>query len=157
MTSKGISEISTCFLTRRNCGDPLYPWRRATVQLTVARILIADDDDLFAGMLQKALVNFGHQVTRTRDGKEALQLYAPQSFDLVLTDLMMPNMGGVELIAALRQAHPAVKIIAMSGGGRNNPEASLLLANQAGAFKTLTKPFPLVELSTALRECLESA
>lgn len=122
----------------------------------MARILITDDDDLFAKMLQKTLTTFGHAVVRAHHGQEALQLYDPQTCDLVLTDLMMPGMGGVELIETLRKAHPAVKVIAMSGGGRNNPEADMSKAVRAGALKTLTKPFPLAELLQAVKECLDT-
>lgn len=121
----------------------------------MSNILLVEDEDLFADMIGKALVTFGHAVVRARNGKEALQLYDPRTVSLVLTDLIMPDMEGVELIVALRRAHPAVKVIAMSGGGRNQPAIYLAIAQQVGAARTLAKPFPLETLRSAVQECLD--
>ncbi len=118
-------------------------------------ILLVDDDDLLAEMLLKSLRHYGYAVIRARNGTEALELYQPQKVDLVLTDLIMPDMEGVELIVALRKLNPGVKAIAMSGGGRNQPEAYLKIAKHVGAVKTLAKPFDLDELQVALKECLD--
>ena len=90
----------------------------------MTKILLADDEDLFAIMIERSLIMFGYEVIRVRNGKEALNLYDPQAISLVVTDLIMPDMEGVELIVALRKVNPAVKVIAMSGGGRNHPEAT---------------------------------
>ena len=120
----------------------------------MTKILLVDDDDAFAEMLGKALTSFGYEVLRAGDGRAALRLYDPQTVGLVLTDLLMPDMEGVELIIALRQRHPAVKVIAMSGGGRNQPDAYLKIAHQVGAVKTLAKPFPLATLRVTVAECL---
>lgn len=117
-------------------------------------ILLVDDDDPFADMLHKTLTLFNYAVIRARNGNEALQLYHPQTVDLVLTDLIMPDKEGLELISELHRAHPAVRIIAMSGGGRNTPEEYLPIAQLLGAVRTLTKPFHQDELAKALRECL---
>ncbi|MBI3878117.1 MAG: response regulator, partial [Verrucomicrobia bacterium] len=112
-------------------------------------------DDLFAEMIQKTLIRFGYEVVRARNGKEALELYDPQKVDLVLTDLIMPDKEGLELITELHRSHAGIKIIAMSGGGRNNPLAFLKAAEKFGATKILAKPFPQEALATAVRECLE--
>jgi DNA-binding response OmpR family regulator len=120
------------------------------------RILLVDDDDLFAGMVRKFLDVSGYAVVRARNGKEALKLHDPAQFSLVVTDLIMPDMEGVELILALRKLNPAVKIIAQSGGGRNQPDTYLAIAQKAGAMRTLAKPFPLEELGKAVRECLNA-
>jgi CheY-like chemotaxis protein len=114
-------------------------------------ILLVDDDDLFGGMVNKMLDRGGYEVIRTRSGKEALGLYDPQKVDLVLTDLMMPDMEGIELIIELRRRHPGIKIIAMSGGGKNRPEAYLSVARRLGAARTLAKPFSNEELFTAIQ------
>ena len=121
------------------------------------KILLVDDDELFAVMLQRSLVVFGYEVARARDGREAMKLYDPETFNLVVTDLIMPDMEGVELIVALRRLNPAVKIIAMSGGGRNQPEAYLSIAQKVGAGRTLAKPFPIATLSAMVKECLAAA
>lgn len=123
----------------------------------MTKILLVDDDDAFAEMAHKALTICGYAVVRARNGKEALQLYDPQTVSLVLTDLIMPEMDGMELIVKLEQLDPAVRVIAMSGGGRGNPEAYLPLAERLGAVKTLAKPFSLETLRQAVRECLDEA
>lgn len=123
--------------------------------MNAPRILLADDEDLFAVMLQRSLVMFGYEVIRARNGKEALKLYDAQTITLVVTDLIMPDMEGVELIVALRKVNPAVRVIAMSGGGRNHPEAYLSIAQKAGAVKTLSKPFPITALVEAVEECVD--
>lgn len=69
-------------------------------------ILLVEDDDPFAAMVQKSLTSFGYTVVRTRNGREVLRAYDPQLVHLVLTDLLMPDMEGVELIMTLRKAHP---------------------------------------------------
>lgn len=125
--------------------------------MTTPRILLADDEDLFAVMLQRSLAMFGYEVVRARNGREALAAYNPAGFGLVITDLIMPDMEGVELIVALRKVNPAVKIIAMSGGGRNHPQAYLSIAERIGAVKSLAKPFPITELVQAIEVCLRAA
>ena len=82
------------------------------------KILVVDDDVQFAELMLKALRFFGHEAVHAGDAKQALKLYDSQTVSLVLTDLIMPDMEGVELIMALRRRNPGVKIIAMSGGGR---------------------------------------
>ena len=123
----------------------------------MTKILLVDDDDAFAEMVHKALSVSGYAVVRARNGKEALRLYDPQTVSLVLTDLIMPEMDGMELIVKLEQLDPAVRVLAMSGGGRANPEAYLPLAERLGAVKTLAKPFQLEALRRAVAECLDEA
>lgn len=123
----------------------------------MASILLVDDDELFAGMLHQALATLGHVVIRARNGREALQRYNPEAVGLVLTDLIMPDVEGIELIGALRRVNPAVKIIARSGGGRNRLEAYLAIAQKVGAVKTLAKPFPITALAEAVKECMDEA
>jgi DNA-binding NtrC family response regulator len=73
---------------------------------------------------------------------------------LVLTDLVMPDKEGIELITDLRRMHPGLKIIAMSGGGRNSPHAYLNLASRLGAASVLAKPFSFQELMDAIKGAL---
>jgi DNA-binding response OmpR family regulator len=120
----------------------------------MSKILLVDDDDLVANLLHKILTRAKHQVFRARDGAAALQLYDSRAVDLVLTDLIMPDMDGLELIRKLRQADPALKIIAMSGGGRNTSGSYLSIAQQMGAARTLAKPFSGEELVAAIETVL---
>ncbi len=120
----------------------------------MATILVADDDELLARMLEKALLRAGHQVIRAANGNEALRLYDPAKVDLVLTDLIMPEKEGLELIMSLRKANKAIKIIAMSGGGRSGPENYLPIAKQMGAKAVLKKPFSIELLQQTVSEVL---
>lgn len=119
-------------------------------------IMVVDDDEHFARITERALTAFGYSVVPARNGVEALKLYHADTIQLVLTDLIMPDMEGVELIVTLRRLNPSVKVIAMSGGGRNNPAAYLPIAQRVGAMKTLAKPFSLEELRQTVADCLAS-
>lgn len=117
-------------------------------------ILLIDDDDLLRPMLCDNLQEMGHTVTEARDGKEGLAQQALAPADLVLTDLVMPEKEGIETIMELRKKYPAVKIIAMSGGGRVSAADYLRIARQVGAARVLSKPFSSQELELAINELL---
>ncbi len=121
----------------------------------MSNILLVEDEDLFAEMVRKTLVADGHTVVRARNGAEALQLYDPQTVALVITDLIMPDVDGMELIVKLQQRDPAVRIIAMTGGGRCGADTYLSIAERLGALKTLAKPFSIRVLAAAIKECLD--
>jgi DNA-binding response OmpR family regulator len=120
----------------------------------MARILLIDDDDAFRGMLRKLLTHFGHTVIEGRNGKEGLKLFGHAHADLVITDIVMPEKEGIEVLMELRQKQTPVKIIAMSGGGRGMAADYLLLAKRMGAAKVLTKPFSHEVLMAAINELL---
>ena len=121
----------------------------------MARILVVDDELQMRQMLRQALERHGHTVDEAADGREALQRFAQQQPDLVITDLVMPEKEGIETIQALRQKCPPLPIIAISGGGRVGPENYLSMAGQMGANRTFAKPFSLEEILTAVRELTE--
>lgn len=123
----------------------------------MARILLIDDDTTFRNMLRLTLEHMGHQVTEAGDGKAGLAAHLAAPADLVLTDLVMPKMEGVETIMELKRRSPTLKIIAMSGGGRGNATDYLSTARQLGASRTLAKPFSSEELSTVIAEVLQTA
>lgn len=118
------------------------------------RILVIDDEPQLRAMLKRFLEMEGYEVAVAADGREALRLYAGQPADVVITDLIMPEKEGIETIKELKENYPAVKIIAMSGGGRMGPETYLSLAGKLGAQRTFTKPFELRALGDAVRELL---
>jgi DNA-binding response OmpR family regulator len=107
----------------------------------MARILLIDDDDSVRKALGLALVCSGHTVIEARDGEEGLELFARTSVDLVITDMVMPRKGGLEVIRALREKQPQMRIIAMSGGSELGGEDILHVARREGAAEVLTKPF----------------
>lgn len=113
-------------------------------------ILIIEDDDLFREALADALVERGYTVWRARDGDEGMRLYRVEPTDVVLTDIVMPNQEGTELIARLRRESPEVGIIAMSGGLAHDAPLYLKIASAFGANRTLRKPFRVEALMEAL-------
>ena len=89
------------------------------------------------------------------NGDEALRLAREQPFDVLITDILMPEKDGIETIMAFRQEHPSVKIIAMSGGGRRMGKDPLRLARLLGAHAILEKPFAFHVLRDTVRTLLE--
>lgn len=118
----------------------------------MTRILVVDDDFQMREMLGVILERKGYDVTTAADGKTALQLQRKTPFDIVITDIIMPEKEGLETISELRRGYPQLKIIAISGGGRYKPEEYLELARQLGADRGLVKPFGSWEILGAVRE-----
>jgi DNA-binding response OmpR family regulator len=121
----------------------------------VARILIIDDEDQPRRMLQQVLIRAGYEVIEARDGNQGLQLFRASPTDLIITDILMPEKEGLETIIDLRREFPAIKIIAISGGGRTGNLNFLEVAKRLGAQRTLQKPFELQEMIAAVRELLQ--
>ena len=110
----------------------------------MAKILLAEDDDSLRGFLMNALKKAGHSVKDCGDGEEALSLLEREVFDLLLTDIVMPGLDGIELARRGAELDPAMKIVfitgfaavALSSGGSLTPSGA----------KVLSKPFHLREL-----------
>lgn len=118
------------------------------------RILIVDDDEQVRAMLKLTLEREGYQVTEARDGDEAIKVYDSQAYDLVITDIVMPEKEGIETIMELKNSNPDVQIIAISGGGRINPQDYLNWASRLGVNHTFTKPVDRQELLAAVAELM---
>ncbi len=114
------------------------------------RILLVDDDDLSRGTIHQMLERAGHQVVSTASGSEALTLFRADRPGLVITDLIMPDTDGLELIQELKKTDPAVRVLAISGGGRVNANEYLTVAMKFGAAGVLAKPFSNQELKEAI-------
>lgn len=118
------------------------------------RILVVEDEKPMRDILEIALGNGGFQVVTATDGNEALALAKLMHFDLVVTDMIMPGMEGIETIMELRAFAPDIKIIAISGGPPGGSGDVLLLAKSLGASAVLRKPFNREIFIDAVRECL---
>jgi CheY-like chemotaxis protein len=118
------------------------------------RILLVDDDDLSRGAVHKMLERSGYIVFSTGTGQEALAQYRREPPDLVITDLIMPDVDGLEIIQELRRGNPTVRILAISGGGRVDAEEYLSVARKFGAAEVLSKPFTGQELKQAVESAL---
>lgn len=120
------------------------------------RILIVDDDAQFRLMLRRILEREGYEVFEACDGKQGLTAFRRLRTDLVITDIIMPEKEGVETILALRREFPAVKIMAVSGGGRNAPGDYLTLAKKLGAQVTMEKPLNRSQLLEEVKVLTEA-
>ena len=120
----------------------------------MARILIIDDDDPLRAVLRMALEHHGHTVIEACNGQEGLELFEHADADLVITDIVMPEKEGLSVLMALRKKQPPVKVIAMSGGGRQSAVDYLRMAKMLGAAKVLAKPFSTEALVAAIDELL---
>lgn len=105
-------------------------------------------------MLQQLLLYHGHTVVEARDGREGLQLFQHSNPDLVITDLVMPETEGFEVLTKLRTQLPRVKIIVITGGVKGMAANYLDMALHLGADKVLAKPFPHTVLLEAIHELL---
>jgi CheY-like chemotaxis protein len=101
-------------------------------------------------MLERA----GYAVESTSDGDEVIRMYGRQAADLVITDLIMPDKDGLEIIQDLRKLNPKVRILAISGGGRVDANEYLAVARKFGAVEVLSKPFTKDELRKAVDAAL---
>jgi two-component system cell cycle response regulator CpdR len=109
----------------------------------MARILLAEDDDSMRAFLAKALENAGHQVVTFGEGLEAHERLKHDVFDILLTDIVMPEMDGIELARRAAELDPTLKIMFITGF------AAVALNAEADAphdAKVLSKPFHLREL-----------
>lgn len=121
----------------------------------MANILIADDQEKIRQMLKSLFEQYDYTVSVAENGKEALNLFRSQTFDLVITDIIMPDMEGIETIRELKKLDPKIKIIAMSGGGSARAMEYLRMAGMLGALRTIEKPFDVRTMLDAVRFCLE--
>ncbi len=118
---------------------------------TPLSILVADDEAGVRDLLQQFLGRAGHRVTCASTGEEARRLLLGAVFDLVITDIVMPDGDGFELIAAVKQHQPRARILAISGGGKYIQGADCLkMARGLGAHGMVMKPFGWEEIQAAL-------
>jgi len=121
----------------------------------MAHILVIEDVAEFRQMLVQMLQQDGHRVDTAGDGVEAMALLPRVRPDLIITDILMPNMDGVEFIMNLSRRSVATPIIAMSGGRRSiTSEFILDSASLLGVKSTLVKPFSRAALRTAIESAL---
>ena len=118
------------------------------------RILIIDDELQIRKMLRQMFEREGFEVVTAANGREGVKAFRADPADLIITDLIMPEKEGIEIIFELRREFPQVKIIAMSGGGRTAPEGYLKIAEKAGALHTFSKPLERSDMLQAVREIL---
>jgi CheY-like chemotaxis protein len=130
----------------------------------MASILVVDDEPDVAEAIQAVLQHAGFDVVVANSAAEGLAAIEGQEFDVVVTDVIMPKVNGLELIHKLRACHPRIRVIAISGGGSYGPlslkpdaistHAFIAAAKDAGAAEILTKPFDMEDLLSTIRRYL---
>jgi CheY-like chemotaxis protein len=120
------------------------------------RILVLDDNPYICVLMDAWLRAAGHTVQTASGGRKFIAPESTDSIDVIITDIVMPEGDGYEVIEAVKSAHPDTKIIAMSGGGSRLPGMECLkLARILGADEILQKPFTRRHVLDALNRVLE--
>jgi DNA-binding response OmpR family regulator len=127
----------------------------------MAKILLIDDERDLLAMLAEVLAHDGHWVTALASGlsvlKSADATAVARTFDLIITDVMLPDINGLEIIRALKAANPSVLTIAMSGGMPDaGSESWQGVAKNVGVTATLAKPFSMFELRQTVAQTLNT-
>ena len=117
-------------------------------------VLVIDDEDGMRQMLCQALEDEGFEVMAASDGQAGLMFMETKPADVVITDIIMPGLGGNEAIFTFRREFPDARIIAMSGGGRKGEMSFLKIAEKQGADGIIAKPFDLDEFVDLVRDVL---
>jgi two-component system response regulator (stage 0 sporulation protein F) len=173
---KGVKQPLACWVTRHNdlkqrvgvffLGCPFSkasfmrlspatvhrttkPWRGGQGDTPMATILVIDEEEPIRALLRIALEGAGHEVLEASNGRRGLALYRARAADLIITDLVMPEVDGLEMMLELTRNFLNVKVIALSAGLEG--EASLHVAKLLGARQTIQKPFDMETVLSAVR------
>src|SRR5262245_20378925 len=112
------------------------------------KVLVVEDEPDLCEMIAEALIDDGYEVTRAKDGAEALAAASSAPFDVVLADMRLPKVDGLTLFRRLREERPDTDVIVMTG---NAAVADAVAVLEEGAFDYLTKPISLDELGVQLK------
>jgi CheY-like chemotaxis protein len=114
------------------------------------RVLIADDDPLMREMVATTLIRSGHQILTAENGNEALSMIEDEDFDVIIADIFMPEVTGIELLISIRAKNIEIPFICISGGDGDlfRPYAATMIS--LGAASVLQKPFAPEQLLAAV-------
>jgi DNA-binding response OmpR family regulator len=115
------------------------------------RILVVDDEEDILGLLSELLQRWGFEADTVTNGREALERFRGRDFDLVLTDLKMPDMDGLELLRRIREENPRIPVLMLTGFPTVD---SAVQAIQEGAYDYLIKPINPEELRFRIQKAL---
>ena len=116
------------------------------------KILVVDDEESLREFLEIMLKREGYEITTAADGDKAIKLMKKQSFDLVLTDLQMPKVHGMEVLAQAKDMDPEIVVIVITAFGSTE---SAVEAMKLGAYDYITKPFKIDEIKLIIKKALE--
>jgi CheY-like chemotaxis protein len=131
--------------------DSFEKLNRVNSRKVIKRILIVDDEKQFRKMLRKTLEQGGYEVVEAADGNEAIDRHSEHSFDLIITDIIMPGKEGIETIIEIRSNDPEAQFIVVSGSRWYGSEVEFEIAKTLGA-QTLRKPFEREALFKAINK-----
>jgi DNA-binding response OmpR family regulator len=118
------------------------------------RILIIDDDRELVQTIREFLLDEGFTVEIACNGRDGIRLQNSSPFDLIITDIVMPEEDGLEVIMWVKKTYPNTKLIAISGGGYFDSRDYLLMAKELGASIVLCKPFEIKSLTSGVKRLL---
>ncbi|MBF0455421.1 MAG: response regulator [Magnetococcales bacterium] len=117
----------------------------------MSEILVIDDEPRLLNLLKRVLEEAGYSVATAENGRMGLQVFNEVQPKLIITDILMPEMDGIDVIRTFLEDHKSVKIIAISGGSRHlSADFTLQMAHSFGVEKTLFKPFSNQEILSAV-------
>ena len=122
-------------------------------RVTAARILVVDDEESIRDLCARVLTRAGYVVATAPSGEDAIVRLEEEAFDLMISDIRMPGISGLEVLEHAKTTFPAIRVVLITGFG--TPQ-TLTRARQSGADRILTKPFNPMELLAAVRESLPS-
>ncbi len=122
----------------------------------IARILVIDDDPNILRNVREILEEEGHEVREAMAGQAAMELLAGASVDLIVSDINMPEMDGIELLIRVHDEYPGTRLVAMSGGGYITKEELLRNASMLGAVAILEKPFTVEQIVDIVNGALKA-
>lgn len=120
------------------------------------KILIVDDNESFLEVLNEHLLNNKYDVVSCLNALDAKNIFVKFEPNIVITDIVMPDVDGIELLGSLRKINPDIRVIAMSGGNKGHGDTYLQLADKLGANTILNKPFHLSDLLVEVEKLAES-
>jgi len=121
----------------------------------MAKILVVDDEEPIRTLVSKIVAKDGHEIMEAENGVHACKSFQDADIDLIITDLVMPEQNGIEMIIQLKKTHPAVKVIAISGGSGFSGQIDLLsVAKLLGAKHIIKKPFTVDQIREAVNDTL---
>jgi CheY-like chemotaxis protein len=127
----------------------------------LASILVVDDDIAVQAVMRLLLEQDGHEVSAASNGLKGLKTFETGNFDLLIIDIFMPGMDGLETMRIVHQQQPDLPIIVISGrqipSGSSGEPDFLAMATKLGAIRSLQKPFKAPALRALVRSCLEAA
>lgn len=122
----------------------------------MAKVLVIEDDELARESVTLMLEENGYEVAMADDGDVGLEMFEKEEFDAVVTDLIMPQVNGMDVLMQIKQHKPGTRVLVISGGGRLTPLSYLDVAQKLGADDVLTKPFTANDLITSMKMIMSS-